>query len=134
MTTAIVTEDGAFSVMARVDLDGAVASFLQASLTSITWKVYDVTDLSTAFATGSATISTDVFDTLQTDGRWSTVTGDTTGYNFKYEFAATVFTTPGRYRLEFLVIPSAGAGSQFFIVDKDTREPPVIQVGPMATS
>ena len=131
MTTAIVTEDGAFSVMARVDLDGAVASFLQAAISSITLAVYDVSDVSSTFATDTLTVSSVVFDTLQTDGRWNV---DSTGYNFKHDIAATVFVTPGRYRLEYLVTPTGGAGSAFFIVDKDTREPPVIQVGPMATS
>ena len=128
MTTAIVTEDGAFSVMARVDLDGAVASFLQAAISSITLAVYDVSDVSSTFATDTLTVSGVVFDTLQTDGRWNV---DSTGYNFKHDIAATVFVTPGRYRLEYLV--NAGS-SQFFIVDKDTRQPPVITVEPMATS
>ena len=46
-----------------------------------------------------------VFDTLQTDGRWSL---DSTGYNFRHDIGTTTFTTGGEYVIQYTVTPSGG--------------------------
>ena len=94
----IVTEDSMFTYLARVHLDGA--AILQADLTSIAYQIF-YTDSATAHTTSTAlTVSAVIFDTLQTNARWST---DTTGYNFKHDIAHTVIVDPDRkYRLEYL--------------------------------
>jgi len=104
---ATIWEDGGATPLARVTgADGAAIT--QASLTSISYKVFDLnsTTPSTAVATGTVTIATSVFDTLQTDAIWSE---DTSGYNFKHTIASTVFTTGGHaYRVEYLFTPASG--------------------------
>ena len=65
-----------------------------------------------------------VFDTLQTDGRW---TEDATGYNFKHDIGHALFVNPAiRYRVEYRV--TLTGGSEFFL------EPLLVTVEPMATS
>ena len=103
--SACAYEDSAFVLLARVEIDGANAT--QSTVSAITWKAFDVTDPDTVYDSGTLTVSSVVFDTLQTDGRWSE---DWTGYNFRHEVAATVFATPDkRYRIEHKVTTSGGA-------------------------
>ena len=91
-------EDAASTFLARVVGEDA-ALLLIANVTSISYKVYDTTDGSES-ATGSLTVSSVIFDTLQTDARW---TVDTTGYNFKFLMPASAFPAGDRlYRVEFL--------------------------------
>ncbi len=99
-----VLEDSAFVLLSRFEIDGANAT--QADVSSITWSAFDVTDQDTVHASGTLSVSSVVFDTLQTDGRW---TEDSTGYNFLHELPATTFTTSGnRYRIEHKVTTSGG--------------------------
>ena len=90
--------------MARVyGNTGAVIT--QASLTSITCTVYNqATEVSVSSPT--VTVSTSVFDTLQTDGRW---TYDSTGYNFRFEIAASVLASPNVVHIvHFIFDPTSG--------------------------
>lgn len=108
----IITSSGpagvAFTTLARV-VGNAAAAITQASLSSISYKIFnessDTPD--TAVETGTLTVSSVVFDTLQTDARW---TKDTTGYNFRNVVAGTNITGDGRrYLVEYLFTPTSGA-------------------------
>ena len=102
--TGIVYEDSTFSLMSRFTVDGANATQSDCSL--ITMKAWDVDDYDTPVLDATLTVSTVVYDTLQTDGRWSV---DATGYNFRYDVADTVCTTAGnQYRFEAVVTTSGG--------------------------
>ena len=102
--TGIVYEDSTFSLMSRFTVDGANAT--QSDCSSITMKAWDVDDYDTPVLDATLTVSAVVYDTLQTDGRWSV---DATGYNFRYDVADTVCTTAGtQYRFEAVVTTSGG--------------------------
>lgn len=104
-------EDTSPALMARVTGNSA-ANITQASLSAINLYVYRKPALTTDLASGAAlTISSVVFDTLQTDSRW---TEDSTGYNFRYDLATTYTASPGNYRVEIKFTPSSGAA--FFVV------------------
>ena len=101
---AIVYEDSTFALMARFEVDGANA--VQADCSSIQIKAWDTNDFDTTVLDEALTVSNVVFDTLQTDGRWSE---DSTGYNFRYDVADSIVVTPGRtYRFESVVTTSGG--------------------------
>ena len=100
----VAFEDTGVALMARVQIAGANAE--QADVTSITWKAFDTADTSTVAASGTLTVADVVFDTLQTDGRW---TRDTTGYNFRHNLAASVLVGGGKtYRIEHAWTPASG--------------------------
>ncbi len=101
--TGCVAEDSTFAVMLRLQVDGNNAT--QAVLSSITWKAWDEKDTATAYASGTLTVSSVVYDTLQTDGRWS---ADATGYNFRHDITQATFTDPGRYLIEYTVTMTGG--------------------------
>ena len=103
-TTYHVFEDSTFSLMSRFEVDGANA--VQADCSSVTVKGWDSIDFDTTVLSATPAVSSVVYDTLQTDGRWDT---DSTGYNFRYDVADTVVTIPNhRYRFEAVVTTSGG--------------------------
>lgn len=107
ITKATIWEDGGATCMARV-VGVAGTAITQATVSAIGCKVFDLTGDTpdTAVATPTVVVASSVFDTLQTDARW---TKDATGYNFRYTLAASVFTTGGhRYLVEFKFTPSSG--------------------------
>lgn len=76
----------------------------QATLSAITCKVY--TSSGTLVSSPTVTISSAVYDTLQTsDARW---TRDSTGFNFLFTVPASAFPSPGLYRVEFKFTPATG--------------------------
>lgn len=98
-------EDSPPSLMARVT-GRTGANITQASLTSITLYGYNIANVASPVASGVAlTVSSVVFDTLQTDARW---TEDDTGYNFRYDLPASYIATPGEYLFEFVFDPTSG--------------------------
>ena len=107
---ATVWEDSGATCMARV-VGQAGTAVTQASLTSIAYKVFDLDGATpdTATATGTLTVATAVYDTLQTsDSRW---TVDTTGWNFLDTVAAASANLPTgdhRYRVEYVFTPASG--------------------------
>lgn len=108
-----VIEDGGATMLARV-VGHSGAAITQASLTSISYKVFDLdgTTPDTAILSGTATVSSVVFDTLQTDSRWSE---DSTGFNFAHALAVTAFPSGDhRHRIEYLFTPASGA--VFFVL------------------
>ena len=105
-------KDADVTFLARVIGEDAVV-LQQADVTSITFKVYDTTDDSET-GTGTPVVANTIFDTLQTDARW---TADSTGYNFKYLIPAASFPVGDRtYRVEFLFTLVTPAGYVFFVV------------------
>ncbi len=99
-------EDCGWTGLARLELpSGALAT--QAAITSIAYAVYNGAALTVS---GAIVVATSVFDALQgasgSDARW---TIDTTGFNFRFEFPATCFPTPGTdYQVEVVITPVSG--------------------------
>ena len=91
-----VAEDSTFAVMARLQVNGS--NGVQGDFSSITWKAWNTTDRNSVYAYGTLTVANVVYNSLQTDGRWSV---DTTGYNFRHDVGSGVFVTPGIYRIEY---------------------------------
>ncbi len=80
------------------------ANVQQADITSVFRSVYDGETI--VGSDTELTVATVVFDTLQTDARW---TFDSTGYNFKDDVAATVFPVGDKvYRVEYKFTPASG--------------------------
>lgn len=105
---SMIYEDAGASLMARV-VGTNGSNIVQADISSISCAVFVN---GTSVATPSITVSTVVFNTLQTDARW---TLDTTGYNFRHDAAASVFSTGATaYRVEYKFTPASG--EVFFVV------------------
>ncbi len=101
---ASIWEDGGAFLAARV-LGNNGNYITQSAISSITYLVYDIT-AGAEVATGSLTVSSVVFDSLQTDGRW---TEDDTGYNFGVAVSASWFSIADHtYRVEYKFTPSSG--------------------------
>ena len=103
---ARVLEDSRVAITTRVtDLDPAQTPLLQADITTLTYRVVDTATGATTDS-GSITIATDIFDTLQTD--WD---GSSAGYNFHSIFPAAGFPEPARLYKIYVdyVLASAGA-------------------------
>lgn len=113
-----VWEDGGAALMARV-VGNDAANVTQASLSAITQYAYDTTNAPTTdVGVGTLTIANVIFDTLQTDDRW---TVDSTGYNFRHDVPATVFATGGGvYRVEYKFEPASG--DNFYVVFQVTAK------------
>lgn len=100
----IVTNRSDNVFMARVELDGAPAK--QADISSVAWDVWDVTGEPTLTQSGTATVGSTVFDTLQADAKW---TRDAIGYNFRFTVPSASFVTGTKYRIQFKFVSSGGA-------------------------
>lgn len=103
---AVIWEDSTPTFLARlkVSSSGSLTNLTQSLTSSITYSVYQ---RGTSIGTGTLTVSSVVFDTLQTGSLW---TVDSTGYNFRTELANTLFPTGNKeYRVEFKFTLSGGA-------------------------
>jgi hypothetical protein len=105
-------EDGSATLYARItarDGTGTLQSdgtrlLKQADLSALSVKVFDTSSEAVETYTATLTISSVVFDTLQTD--WDE---DSTGYNFRAELPTTAFPTGGRnYQAEVKITTSGG--------------------------
>lgn len=110
LTRAAIWEDGDASCMARVQVAGA--NITQATTASVTRRIYDLDGSTPTVDTenggnGTAlTVASVVFDTLQTDARW---TEDETGYNFRDDLPGTKFpTSDHRYAVRYDGVSSTG--------------------------
>lgn len=104
-TTEVVAFEGSsIQLMARVTgNDGSAIN--QATLDSITCKVFD-SITGSEISTPTVTIADTVFDTLQTDSRW---TKDSTGYNFLHALPASALVDGSKsYRVEYKFTPASG--------------------------
>ena len=117
-----IWEDSGCSLMARVTGTAGTA-INQASTASITYKVFDLDGATpgTATQTGSMTVASVVFDTLQTDARWDY---DSTGYNLRYTAPATWFPDGDhRYRIEALLTDTSTPAVVSFVVWQPLTRP-----------
>jgi hypothetical protein len=93
-----IFEDSSYVAAARIT-GAAGVNATQASLTSIAWTITETTGVVTPPTTGTLTIASVIFDTIQTSG-WD---GPLPGYNFRATFAPANWPTPGlTYVLEVI--------------------------------
>lgn len=105
VVTGRVWADDPATCLGRI-LSPAGDYLVQSDVTSATWTVYDLDDAKAVEGTGSLTVSSVIFDTLQTDDIW---TEDTTGYNFKSTISGTYLPDAGHnYRIVFAFVTSSG--------------------------
>jgi hypothetical protein len=109
-------ENSAHTFMARLR-GNSFALITQATISSITCKVYDRSSATPGTPVSSPTVvvASAIFDTLQTDGRWtvdsSTSPGSdgSAGYNFLHQVVGSVFSEGGKtYDVEYTFTPTAG--------------------------
>ena len=102
---ANVYEDGSAQVMARV-LGNDASAVTQSSISSGTYTVHDYYLNTEVTSSTSLTIASVIFDTLQTDARWS---ADSTGYNFRFTVpAASLPSANTVYLVHAVLVPSSG--------------------------
>ena len=102
-----IWEDADATNMARVLVDGDNAE--QDDIASITRTIYDLTSdtPTTAIDTTALTVASVMFDTLQTDSRWSK---DDTGYNFRDTIDGAEFPTGNHiYGVKYWFTGAGGA-------------------------
>ncbi len=88
-------------VLARLLAPDDGDPLVQADLSAIVWSLFDLdADPRTAIVDGATlTISNVIFDTLQTDSRW---TADDVGYNFAHQVPSANLATGGHtFRAEY---------------------------------
>lgn len=98
-----VVENSPAVLLRRVAGSNGV-NLTQSDVTSISVKVYNALDASLV-ATVTPTVSSSVYNTLQTDSRW---TEDATGYNVALSLAGTCWPEVGTYQVEALITPVSG--------------------------
>lgn len=106
MRTYRVRERSAFNVLMRVAT--VTGNITIANTSSITWAAYPEAG-GAAVASGSLTVATSVYDTLQLEDGW---TEDAIGFNTRHDVGDTVLTDAGRYVIQYRVTPVTG--SSFF--------------------
>jgi hypothetical protein len=119
ITKATIFEDSVACNMARaVGVDGA--NITQASISAITCKVV-VKSTGATVIEPAIVVADVVFDTLQTDDRWSK---DETGYNFRHALITTAFPDADAiYRAQYTFTPTEGATYAFVVAyDIATRK------------
>ena len=105
-----VWEGGRPHLMARL-VGYDAANITQSDLSSITYTSRALSDLTTEIDGSALTITIVVFDTLQTDSRWSK---DSTGYNFRHQLPAAAIPDGGVvYVIQYKFVDSSAA--QFFL-------------------
>ncbi len=107
ITRETVWEDcGATNLGRLVGVDGTYIT--QATVASIQREIFDVDGDTPDVAVDSSSlvVADVVFDTLQTDARWSE---DVVGYNFRDVVAGSILATgEHHYQVEYLFTPASG--------------------------
>ena len=99
-------EGSDITCMARIQMNGA--NITQSDISAIERKIFDLDGdgPDTAEDTSTPSVSTVVFDTLQTDGRW---TKGGTGYNFRQLVGGALFPEANRrYLIEYKFTGDSG--------------------------
>lgn len=105
VATAVVFEDSGAALLARI-VGHDAANIVQAGVTSIQYTVFNAITGAETQAQVSQTVANVIFDTLQTDARW---TVDDTGYNYAFAVPAAALPTGGViYRFEIKLTPASG--------------------------
>jgi hypothetical protein len=109
VNTGFAFEDAGVALMARVEGWNGV-NIVQSDLSAIQYCVTNKNTGATVIASTSLTISSVVFNTLQTPAVWQT---DATGYNFRHNVPAAAFpsgdeVTPVIYRVEYKLTFASG--------------------------
>lgn len=105
-----VKQNSGGSIAQRERNSSAGALITQAGITSITARYRLVRG--GPITTVSLDKTACVFDSLQTDQFWKDVDGiayDSIGYNFRWDYPATIFTKPEPYYVTFIFTPTTGA-------------------------
>lgn len=113
ITSGLIPGKSGPTALAR--LRGANGALItQASVASIPWAVQDL-NTGLLVASGTLTVSSVIFDTLQTDAIWTKDSillpgpDGSTGYNFKNLFSATLFVPGGdTYQIDVQFVPFIG--------------------------
>jgi hypothetical protein len=106
-----VIENSAAVMLARVSGQSG-GNVVQADISSINVKVFDLDNATQISTTITPTVSSVVYNTLQTDARW---TVDATGYNVAIALAGSYFPEGNRpYSIEAKFTPASG--SAFYVV------------------
>ena len=109
ITRGTVLEDQPAFLMRRIR-SAADVDITQATISTITYVVYDLADDSVVTTSTSLTVASVVFDTLQVTDAWTSQGGDATGYNFGAELPGTNWVTSGKLlRVEFTFTPTSGS-------------------------
>jgi len=109
ITRGTVLEDQPAFFMRRIR-SAADVDITQATISTITYVVYDLADDSVVTASTSLTVADVVFDTLQITNAWTSQGGDATGYNFGAELPGTNWPTSGKLlRVEITFTPTSGS-------------------------
>ena len=89
------------------------ATFGQSAINAVSYQVFDRDNSNTLTASGTPAVANVIFDTAQDDATWPY----DDGYNFRCVIPAASFPTGGhRYRVEFILDPSAAGEEDFPIV------------------
>lgn len=99
-------EDTDVAYLARIQTI-AGANITIAAISTITYAVFDLDAVGQgSVASGSVTVASAVYDTLQTGSGW---TEDDDGFNFRFVIPYTAFPSPDRqYQVEFTFTPTSG--------------------------
>jgi hypothetical protein len=103
-TYAIISEGNPATILARIQ-DQFGVPISQSQVTSISVAVWNV-ETSTLIATTTPSVSSCVFDSFQTDGRWSI---DAIGYNFAANIDGTSFNVGDNvFQIQATITPITG--------------------------
>jgi hypothetical protein len=101
---ATIIEDASVYITALILNTPSNIPFTQSTISLITWKLFR-TDNRTQISSGTLTVASVIFNTLQT---WPDKPNES-GYNFATSFSGSLFASgASRYRLEITFTPTGG--------------------------
>ena len=114
-----IWQNGDATCLARIHMNGS--NITQADISAISRKIYDLDSSTpgTALSTTAVAKTSVVFDSLQTDDRW---TEDSTGYNFRNAIAGSNFPS-ARHRYRIAYAFTGSGGEKFFVAFEPDTEP-----------
>lgn len=98
------------SPIVRADIASIAVTVRRFPLTSGAWG-----QIATTLNAAAVTVSSAVFDSLQTDSAW---TADALGYNFAHTIPASAFPGLGEYSAVYIFTPASGTISIFPLIIK----------------
>lgn len=106
VVTGTIDERSGCVLLARLTGDDG-DPIVQSDVSSAAYEVWDINDTPAIRVTAatSLTVANVVYNTLQTDARW---TKDDTGYNFAMVLPADSVPDAHKYRVDVQITPAAG--------------------------